>query len=252
MVLLYNALMNLTIDDFLGGKVKLAQHSSGYRATSDSVILASAVQAKSGESVLDVGTGSGVILFCLASRINQLHMTGIELQPQLFELCLKNNELNNQQIHFINEDISSAPSVHGIQFHHVVTNPPFYDEDILRENSQQRIAFKESLPLKDWIRFCLKHLRPKGTFTLIHRTVALPEILSILSKTALGGIEVYPLVSDSSKPSKRVLVRGVMGSKKPFSLMPSIVLHNKDTGGHSAFAEAVSRHGISFDDALKL
>ena len=57
--------MTITIDDFLGGKIKLAQEKEGYRVTSDSVLLASAVQVKENETVLDVGTGNGVVLFCL-------------------------------------------------------------------------------------------------------------------------------------------------------------------------------------------
>ena len=40
--------MKVSIDNFLGGKVKLKQSIDGYRATSDSVLLASAIMAKEG------------------------------------------------------------------------------------------------------------------------------------------------------------------------------------------------------------
>jgi 23S rRNA A1618 N6-methylase RlmF len=136
--------MTITIDDFLGGKVKLAQSKDGYRSTSDSVLLASAVLAKDGEHVLDVGTGNGVVLFCLAARVPDLKMTGIDVQSDLLDLALKNNELNNQEIRFVLDDVSKKETlIHGEQFHHVVTNPPFYRDGRGRMNEQQRIAFIE-------------------------------------------------------------------------------------------------------------
>ncbi|MBQ8557250.1 MAG: methyltransferase [Alphaproteobacteria bacterium] len=235
--------MDTSIDNFLNGKVRLIQDKNGYRATSDSVLLASAVRAKSGDSILDVGTGTGVILYCLNARIPHLKLTGIEKQTELYQHACQNAELNDCSPTFICEDITTPSStIHGQQFHHVVTNPPYYTENLLRENKQTAQAYHQIIDLSYWISYCLKHLRAKGTFTIIHRTEALPEILNILSKSALGAIEVIPIFSKEGKPCKRIIVRGIMGSKKPFVLHSGLIIHRKDNT-RTEIAEKIMRNG---------
>mgnify|MGYP003408994725 CR=1 FL=1 len=50
---------DLTDDKFLCGKLQLLQPRKGYRAATDPVLLAAAVPARSGQSVLDLGCGAG-------------------------------------------------------------------------------------------------------------------------------------------------------------------------------------------------
>lgn len=242
--------MEITIDDFLGGKIKLAQSKDGYRSTSDSVLLASAVLAKPFDTILDVGTGNGVVLFCLGARVENLKMTGVDIQEELLFLAQKNNELNKSDIQFLKEDISKKNTVlQGVQFNHVVTNPPFYKGGHVRINEQQRIAFHEAIPLEKWIRFCVKHIKAGGTFTMIHQMEALPEILSAIEKTSLGGIEVIPLVKNLKESAKRIIVRGKLGSKKPFLLRNPIVLHREDGRNYTTQVDSILR-GLGSLDSL--
>ena len=176
-------------------------------------------------------------------------MTGIDIQSDLLDLALKNNELNNQEIRFVLDDVSKKETlIHGEQFHHVVTNPPFYRDGRGRMNEQQRIAFHESVSIEKWIRFCVKHIRAGGTFTLIHQMDALPEILAAIQKTSLGAIEVFPLVKDLNTPAKRIIIRAKLGSKKPFVLHNPFVLHQEDGRSYTQKAEGILRFGKSLDE----
>jgi len=49
-----------TLDDFLGGRIAVAQPKAGHRAGSDAVWLQAAVSAQPGDRVLDAGSGVGV------------------------------------------------------------------------------------------------------------------------------------------------------------------------------------------------
>ncbi len=217
-----------TTDLFLGGKVQLIQPQNGYRATSDSVLVASAVKAHSGETILDVGTGSGVVALCVGARVKELCLTGIELQPQLAVLAEQNALLNKENMRVVCQNIlAKKDELHGMQFHHVVSNPPFYTEDCPRKNAEQRIAYHEKIHISEWVIYCLKHVRPKGTLTLIHRPEILPEILPLLCQK-LGGVEVIPILSKADSPAKRIIVRGVLGSKKPFLLREPVVMYNQE------------------------
>lgn len=236
--------MTHSIDDFLGGKVRLKQPRAGLRATSDAVLGAAAVPAHHGQSVLDVGCGAGVIGLCVAARVPDLCITGVEIQPELVELARENATLNCVRMDVIQGNVEERlPELHGIQFHHVVTNPPFYTEDPRRANAQVDVAYKQALPLKTWIDFCLRHLRPRGTFTMIHRIESVPEILGLLNGR-LGGIRLIPIYPKIGSPVKRVIIQGVLGSKKPFFLHTGLIMYNDDDT-HTDTAEAILRHGTN-------
>ncbi len=231
-----------TTDDFLGGLVRLRQPKEGYRATSDAVLLAAAVPAKTGQSVLDVGIGTGAVALCLNARVKGLSITGIDIQDEMIEVAKQNAELNQVSMHLLKGDVANPPTVlAGLTFDHVVTNPPYFTETPQRQNKTVAIAHKENVPLSDWLSFCIKKVKPKGTLTLVHRAERVPEILSLLNPK-LGGLILVPFWPRSGKKPKRVLIQGTLGSRKSFSLHPGFILHQDDTT-RSIEIEDIMRRG---------
>lgn len=238
---------DFTVDDFLGGKVRLKQPKIGYRATSDAVMVAAAVLAKPYETVLDVGCASGVVGLCIGARVPNVQITGVEIQSELAELSRQNAVLNGQSLTVVEADISKKiPQLHGVQFHHVVTNPPFYTETPARQSQQVEMAYKQVVPLKKWIDFCLRHLRAKGTLTIIHRAESVPEILSVLNGR-LGAIRLIPIWPKKGIQPKRVIIQGVMNSKKPFEIHSGFVMHETDDT-RTVEAERIMREGAGLWD----
>lgn len=234
--------MEYTIDKFLGDRVLLKQSKLGLRATSDSVLVAALVPIKKNESVLDVGAGNGVIGCCLNAR-GPCVVTAVEAQTDLCSLAKENAELNNIKMTIIEQNIfSKNDPLKGKLFHHVVTNPPFYEiSKNTRKNPEQRKAFVQDFDLKKWLKYCLKHLRAKGTFNLIHRPEMLGQILPVLEEK-LGNIEIFPIVSKEGEPAKRVLIRGTLNKKGPLTLHFPLIMHTKDNK-RTEFAEKILRSG---------
>ena len=233
-----------TLDKFLCGKVLLAQSPKGLRATSDSVLLAAAVLIKKGETLLDVGAGNGVIGLCVNAR-KKCAITAIECQKNLVDIVCQNAQLNHTTIEVIPHNLFDTKDViKGRSFQHVVTNPPFYDNTGKgRQSSEQCLAYRAEFDLKKWLNYCLKHLKSGGTFTMIHRPEMLGEILSVLNQK-LGAIEIFPIQTKLKQPAKRIIIRGILGSKTPLKLYPPLVMHNPD-GTRSETAENILRKGQS-------
>ena len=234
--------MEYTIDKFLGNKVLLKQSKEGLRATSDSVLLAALVPAKKGETVLDVGAGNGVIGCCINARIPS-KITAIEVQNSLCDLIKENALKNDCSTNLIQHNIFSIKDpLKGKLFHHVVTNPPFYENSKnTRINVEQKKAYVADFDLKKWLEYCLKHLRANGSFSMIHRPEMMPEILPILTKK-LGNIEIFPIVSKDGEKANRILIRGYLNKKGPLTLHFPLIMHTKNNK-RTELAEKILRFG---------
>ena len=75
-------------DYLLNKKVKIYQPEGLYHASTDAVWLAAAVEkVKKGDSILDVGSGTGAVSLCLAARFRDKtpQIIGIDIQKDLVE-----------------------------------------------------------------------------------------------------------------------------------------------------------------------
>ena len=78
-------------DYLLDKKIKIFQPIDGYRASTDAVFLSSLLDEKiikKENKILDVGSGTGAISLCLASRLKNknVDILGVDIQKDLVEL----------------------------------------------------------------------------------------------------------------------------------------------------------------------
>ena len=235
-------------DAVLGGRVRLFQPVSGYRAAIDPVLLAASIQAGGNEQVLDVGCGVGAVALCLAARLKDVRVYGIEVQRELIRLALQNIAANEMRgrVDLMGGDLLSPPPrlVPG-GFDHVMANPPFEAAETGNappDESKAVASVEGEARLADWVSFCVRMVRHKGSVTFIHRADRLDELL-VAMRDGLGELAVFPLwPGNAGKAAKRVLVRGRKGVAAPLRILPGLVLHGED-GAYTFEADAVLRDG---------
>ena len=240
----------LTRDAFLGGRLHIWQPVNGYRAGIDPVILAAATNASPGQTVLDLGCGVGVASLCLAARVPELRITGLELQPTYAALARRNATENRLDVSVMEGDVRSMPlELRDRSFDHVIANPPYYDRTRGTGSSipDRETALGESMPLVDWIRSGIRRLSPKGMLHVIQRSERLPELLAACSDR-VGDIRVVPLLPRRKRPARLVLLRARKGALGDFRLLSPVLLHYGDRhgsedDGYSVEVEAALRDG---------
>ena len=240
-----------TEDTLLGGRVRLLQPRRGYRVAVDAVLLAAATEAASGDSILDLGAGVGAVGLCLAIRVPDCRVTGIELQPALAALAERNardNALSDRVRTIVHDLAQPLPAGLG-PFDRVATNPPYLAAAVADPSPDAGKALatvESSAGLARWLEVATGALKPAGTLTIVHRSDRLDEITAHLARLGWGDIAVKRL-----PPAARVLVRARHASAhSPTSIVhnsPPLVLHRPD-GGYTDEAEAVLRNAgaISF------
>lgn len=235
-----------TEDALLGGRVHLLQPRRGYRVAVDAVLLAAAVHPAPGERVLDLGAGVGAVGLCLARRVSDCTIVGVELQPALAELARRNAARNglDQRLSILVHDLARPlPPELGL-FEQVVSNPPYLDAkgaDPSPDPSKALATVESSADLRRWLEVATGALQPAGTLTLIHRSDRLEEIAAHLVRLGCGALAIKHL-----PPVARVLIRARRAQMPSVTQSPPLVLHRPE-GGYSAAAEAILRHAAALD-----
>jgi tRNA1Val (adenine37-N6)-methyltransferase len=239
---------DLTDDAFLGGRLQLWQPVRGYRAATDPVLLAAAVAARGGQSVLDLGCGAGTASLCLGARVAGLQLTGLELQADYADLARRNATRNGMAFEVVEGDLADIPAVLKCGFDHVIANPPYYaTAGTPSPDAGRDIALRVETPIATWVEAGARRLVPGGWMTIILATECLPEALAACAGR-LGSLAVLPLAARAGQSGLRVTLQGRKGGRRGFRLLAPFVLHggrahDGDRDSYTAEAKAILRDG---------
>jgi tRNA1(Val) A37 N6-methylase TrmN6 len=214
-------------DAFLGGRLVIAQPGQGYRAGIDPVLLAASIPARAGQSVLDLGCGSGAAALCLGARVPGVTLAGLELQPGYADLARRNAARNGIGLEVVTGDVADMPqTLRQRQFNHVMANPPFFDREtgtIARDAGREQ-GLGERVPLSDWVAAAARRAAPGGHVTMIQRADRVPDLMGAMARH-LGSLELLPLTPRAGRAARLVLMRGRKGGRAAFRLHAGWCLH---------------------------
>jgi tRNA1(Val) A37 N6-methylase TrmN6 len=227
-------------DRFLGGRVVVRQPEDGFRAGLDAVMLAAAVPASPGETALELGAGAGTASLCLARRVENLTIAGLEIDERLADLANANAAANGMdgRVLFISGDALDPPAALRRPFDHVFCNPPFHEGEVSPDPARAR-ALQDDGRLAGWLAAGLRRTVSSGTFTAILRADRLGEALAVLPGR---GLVIFPLWPRAGIAAKRVIVQLRQGSRAPLRLLPGLALHAAE-GRYTPEADAVLKEG---------
>jgi FkbM family methyltransferase len=222
-------------DTLLDGRVRLRQLRHGHRAGTDAVLLAAAADTAPGETVADVGAGTGAVGLMIAACVPEVRLIFFECVAALAGLCRENVELNGlaDRARVVEADVLAPAGrlrAAGLPLGEadlVVTNPPFLDAARSRRSPDETRAVAHELPeggLGRWLSACGAFARPKGRLVLIHRADRVDEVLQALPR-GFGGVALRFVHPRADAPATRVLVSARKGSRAPLSVAPPLVLH---------------------------
>ena len=120
---------NERIDDLQNG-FYVIQNPEKFCFGMDAVLLSGFANIRKNETVLDMGTGTGIIPILLKSKGKGGHLTGLEIQEECADMARRSVRYNSLEsdIDIICGDIKEAAATFGAASFDVVTsNPPYND-----------------------------------------------------------------------------------------------------------------------------
>jgi len=224
----------LSEDTFFNGRIRIKQSRSGYRYSIDAVLLAAFTQVKAHDTVLDLGTGCGIIPIMLAYRYPGLRIYGIEIQKELADLAMLNVRENGmeEQIHIHRGDMKTLESGRNPQsVDLVVSNPPYRKIGSGRMNPdhQQATARHEiTVTLTEVAQTAQKMLDKTGRVAMIYPAERAVDILHTLQTHAIEPKRLRTVHSYAGAEAKLILVAGHKNGRPGIKIMPPLILYGRD------------------------
>jgi len=181
---------NESLDILCQDRLKIIQKVDGYRFSIDSILLANFIILKKQETLLDIGTGCGIIPIYLTKRGYSNPMVGVEIQEELAGVAMKNRELNNcENVEFILGDIRSfANTLKSRRIHVIVSNPPYTKQHSGRKSpaySRLIARYESTLDIASFISISSSILSKKGRLYVIYPTRRFAELIYKANKMRL-------------------------------------------------------------------
>ena len=226
---------NERIDDLEFKGLKIIQNEKGFCFGMDSVLLSDfAKNMKNNSTVLDLGTGTGIIPILLCGKTNLKKVVGIEIQQDVANMAKRSSQLNNLQDRFevVNTNIIDLKNIYEKQsFDVIVTNPPYKKENtgITNENEAKLISRHEiTANLEDFISISKDLLKDKGEFYMVHRPERLVDILSLMRKYKIEPKILKFVSPNKNKEPNLILIKGIKNANSFLKIEKNLYVYNED------------------------
>jgi len=221
------------LDDLERNGYHIIQNPGRFCFGMDAVLLSGFARARKGESVIDLGTGTGIIPILMEAKTAASAFTGLEIQPESADMARRSVALNHleDKIRIVEGDIKSASTLFGKgKFQVVTSNPPYMTDmhGLKNPEDAKAIARHEVLcKLEDVIREASALLCPGGRFYMVHRPFRLVEIFSAMTAYKLEPKRmkmVHPFVD---REPNMVLIEAVRGAKPRLTVEKPLIVFEK-------------------------
>ena len=134
-----------------------------YEPREDSFMLADAIEDYALGSVLDMGTGTGILAERAADSPKVTNVIGVDINPAAIEYCLKN--IRNKKIKFFHSNLFK--NIKG-KFDFIVFNPPYLPRGKDGVKDKALIGGKNgSEVIEQFFKDISKHLSSKGRVLMV-------------------------------------------------------------------------------------
>ena len=172
------------------------------KVNTDGVLLGAWTNLEGTKTVLDIGTGTGLILLMIAQR-SDAFITGVEIEKNAAEEAARNvlnSEWSSRILiqHISFQDFASATQQ---KFDLIISNPPFFSNSVKNTNPHLSMArHNHMLPFTDIINGTKKLLNEKGKLSLI---LPFDSAQEFIEKARLENLFITRLTEVKPFPDKK-------------------------------------------------
>ncbi|WP_031427145.1 tRNA1(Val) (adenine(37)-N6)-methyltransferase [Flavimarina sp. Hel_I_48] len=188
----------------------VAQDRSAMQVGTDGVLLGAwAPLDTTPESILDIGTGTGVIALMLAQRCDAQTIDALELDDAAYEQATDNFEDSpwGDRLFCYHAHLYEFVTEMDDTYDLIVCNPPFFENgQKTGDNARDQARFEEAMPFELLVSAAAKLLNPEGVFAVILPFSRKAEFLKLAAQVELFPFKITNVKGNAEKDFKRVLI----------------------------------------------
>lgn len=187
----------------------LNQSDDIMKINTDSVLMGACTNGNEVKTILDIGTGSGIIALMLAQRYPHSQVTAIDIDDIAYNIAKSNFEDSpfDHRIRMVHASLQEFDMQHKSQFDLIVSNPPYFTYGLLSSKSRKNLARHAfSLTHQTLIRISAQKLTSNGRLVFI---LPYKEAKNLIESQHVHGVflnEVLKIRYLEHKPIERMIL----------------------------------------------
>ena len=187
----------------------------------DGVLLGAWTSIKNNpDSILDIGTGTGIIALQLAQRSNALTIDAIEIDDNAYEQAVENFENSKwgDRLFCYHASLDGFTNEIDDKYDLIIANPPFYSDQFETQNiARNKARFTSSLSFNSLIISASKLLTNNGIFSVIIPYKEEQNFITIAAENKLFPIRICRVKGNPSSEIKRSLLEFSFEKNNPIT-----------------------------------
>lgn len=222
------------VDDLQLGGLRIIQNPQGFCFGIDAVLVSNFCEIRCGDTVADLGTGTGVIPLLIAGKSKAGRIVGFEIQEEVGDMARRSVQLNGLQerISIITDSFMNAEAhlpTGSVQV--VVSNPPYvargagiHNQGSLKTGSRHEVH----CTFDDVASTASRLLGNGGRFYLVHRPDRLADVITACRQYRLEPKRIRFVQPKPDTAPNMFLLKCVKGGGAELRFLPPLTVYNPD------------------------
>ncbi|WP_163325013.1 tRNA1(Val) (adenine(37)-N6)-methyltransferase [Draconibacterium mangrovi] len=225
---------------------RIEQQRSAMKVGIDGILLGAWANVRSCSTILDIGTGTGLIALMLAQR-SQAQITAIEIEKNAAEEAAENVAASpwKDRVEVANVSLQKFAAETAQQFDLIVSNPPFFQNVLKAGNESRSLArHTDSLSYETLLQCTSQLLSDEGRCAFILPEPAVKEIEKLAQQHHLYLKRITMIAPNENKPANRVLME--MSKKETATVTEHLTIYNNDGSWNEKFKMLTRDYYLNF------
>jgi len=226
------------------------QQRAAMKVTTDACLFGAWVAEKirvdkAGVSMLEVGTGIGILPLMILQKNQSLNIEAIEIDENAFEEAINNITASPWPTSarvFLGD---ASHYKYSRKYDSIVANPPFYEKELSSPDAGRTLAHHAGLSLNSLLNIIHLNLANEGRFYLLLPFKRRSEIIELLKKNALAIHEIILVKQTREHQPFRMMIEGAHSKNVNEHMQTEIIIMNERREYTQAFRDLLKDYYLN-------
>lgn len=220
--------------DKLWGGFALIQDDAFFKLGQDSMLLSDFASPPPHGKIIDLGCGNGALGILLCARYPQVHVYGLEIQPEAAQLAAENVILNHleNRMQIVTGDLKQAKMLFPTgSFDYIICNPPYFSNKsgYMSKSEKLYTARQETqCTARDAVQAAAYLVKYGGRAAFVYRPERLCELISDMKNYQLEPKRIRFIHQTAKSVPSAVMIEARRGSAPGIQVMPPLLVCGED------------------------